>query len=278
MASILVANKSYKGLSNIAIRRKALLPENDVIFNLAKPMGAVLSPNIEVRNTSSRDARGNMSRLNTYSTSENATFQLTYGVSQMELFALQTGYMTTSGTFTMQLVRNVTVPQLGVIPPVLTGFVGKGVVADVGLTVPAGTRRVTMASYTNNLGVSVDLEQVAHTTTAYATADQFGVGTDGALTFSTNLIGQTVTVMYPYTVPAKTLGSELVGEVEINFTVTSSDESMTVVNIPSAIINPSGATMDASAENTTITFDLLVGNECRAYRMFDLGTLIGASC
>lgn len=278
MASILVANKSYKGISNIAIRRKALLPENDVIFNLAKPMGAVLSPNIEVRNTSSRDARGNMSRLNTYSTSENATLQLTYGVAQMELYAIQTGYMTTSGTFTMQLVRNLTVPQLGTIPAVLTGFVGKGIVSDIGLTVPAGTRRVTMASYTNALGVSVDLEQVAFSPTAYATADQFGVGADGAYTFSTNLIGQTVTVMHPYTIPAKTLGGELIGEVEINFTITSSDESMTVVNIPSAIINPAGATMDASAESTAITFDLLVGNECRAYRLLDLGSLIGASC
>lgn len=278
MASILVANKSYKGISNIAIRRKALLPDNDVIFNLPKPMGAVLSPNIEIKNTSSRDARGNMATLNTYSTAENATLQLTFGVAQMELFALQMGYVTKAGTFTMQLVKNVTVPQTGVIPAALTGYVGKGVTSDVGLTVPTGTRKVTMASYTNTTGVSVPLTQVAYSATAYTTDDQFGVGADGAYTFSTNLIGQTVTLMHPYTVSSKTISGELVGEVEINYTVTSSDESMTVVNIPSAIINPNGASMDASAENTAINFTLLVGNACRSYNLYDLGSLIGASC
>lgn len=265
--SSVVLNRSMRGISNIAITRK----KDDLTFNLPKPSNASLAANIEIRNTSSRDSLGNMSKLNTYQTSEMPTLQLAYGVNQPELYAFQTGYLMQSGTFTMTVARNVLVPQLGVIPAATTGFFPFGTVADVGLTVPAGTPDPTTASKTNATGQSTKLTQAAFSATAYTAEDQFGVGENGALTFSTNLIGESVTVRHPYTLASRTLGSELVGEVAIEYTITTSANTLVVVNIPSAIINPSGSVFDAAGEGITLNFDLLTpAGACRAYTIYEL--------
>lgn len=274
--SSVTLNRSLRGLSNISITRK----KDDLTFNLAKPSNITLAANVEIKNTSSRDSLGNMSKLNTYQTAEMPTLQVSYGVNQPELYAFQGGYLMKSGTFTMTVARNLLVPITGVIPAVVTGFFPFGSAADVGLTVPEGTPDPTTASYSNTVGQSVALTQVAYSPTAYTTENQFGIGENGAVTFSTNLIGESVTLKHPYTLASRTLGSELVGEVSIDYTITTSANTLVVVNIPSAIINPSGSVFDAAGEGTTLNFDLLTpAGACRAYSIFELPiSLLSASC
>lgn len=265
--SQVVINRSNRGVSNIAITRK----KDDLTFNLPKPSNIVLSANIEVKNTNSRDSLGNMSKLNTYQTSEMPTLQLAYGVNQLELYAFQKGYLMTSGTFTMTVARNLLVPQTGLIPAAAVGFFPNGSLADLGVTPVTGTPDPTTASKTNAVGQSVPLTQVAYSPTAYTAEDNFGIGADGAVTFSTNLIGETITLRHPYTTPARTLSSELIGEVSIDYMITTSANTLTVVNIPSAIINPSGSTFDASGEGLTLNFDILTpAGKCSGYDLYDL--------
>lgn len=266
MPSITVANKTAVGISNISIVRKS----DEVQYNLPKPSGLTLNNNIEVKTTQTRDGRGYMAKLNTYQTSEMPTLTITYGLSQPELFAFQTNYQMTPGSFTIELARNLTVPITGLIPAAVTGEMGFGTVADVGLVVPTGGKKITFGSKTSNTTFATTaLTQAAYSATPYTTDDQFGVGDNAAYTFSTNLIGEYVTVRHPFTTTAKNIAGTLVGEVSIAFTVGMSDGSYYVVNIPSAIINPSGATLDSASEQTAITFDL-VSTSCRAYTMYSL--------
>ena len=276
VTSSVVLNRSMRGISNIAITRK----KDDLTFNLPKPSNAILAANIEVKNTNSRDSLGNMSKLNTYQTSEMPTLQLAYGVNQLELYAFQKGYLMKSGTFTMTVARNLLVPQTGNIPAATAGFFPVGASADLGLTVPTGTPDPTTASKTNAQGQSIPLTQVAYSPTAYTTEDQFGIGADGAVTFSTNLIGESITLRHPYTIASRTLSSELVGEVEIDYTITTSANTLVVVNIPSAIINPSGSTFDAAGEGLTLNFDVLTpAGKCSGYDLFELPlTMISVLC
>ena len=265
--SQIVINRSNKGISNIAITRK----KDDLTFNLPKPSNALLAANIEVKNTSSRDSLGNMSKLNTYQTSEMPTLQLAYGVNQLELYAFPIGYLMKSGTFTMTVARNLLVPATGVIPAATAGFFPVGALGDIGITNPVGVPDPTTASKTSTVGASVPLTQVAYSATPYTTEDQFGIGADGAVSFSTNLIGETITLRHPYTSAARTLSSELIGEVSIEYMVTTSANTLTVVNIPSAIINPSGSTFDASGEGLTLNFDVITpAGKCSGYEMWDL--------
>ena len=274
--SQVVINRSNRGVSNIAITRK----KDDLTFNLPKPSNIVLAANIEVKNTSSRDGLGNMSKLNTYQTSEMPTLQLSYGVNQLELYAFQKGYLMKSGTFTMTVARNVLVPLTGSIPAAAIGFFPNASLADIGLNVPTGIPDPTTASKTNIVGQSIALTQVAYSPTAYTTEDQFGIGADGAVTFSTNLIGETITLRHPYTSAARTLSSELIGEVAIEYMITTSANTLTVVNIPSAIINPSGSSFDASGEGLTLNFDVLTpAGKCPGYDLYDLPlSLIAQVC
>lgn len=271
--SQVLLSRSLRGISNIAISRK----KDDLIFNLPKPSNAVLAANVEVKSTSTRDSLGNMAKLNTYQTSEMPTLQLAYGVNQPGLYAFQAGYLMQTGTFTMTVARNVLVPLTALIPAATTGFFPYGTALDVGLTPPVGTPDPTTAAYSNDVGDSVALTQTAYSSTAYVADDQFGLGENGALTFSTNLIGQSVTVKHPYSVQSRSLGSELIGEVSIDYTITTSANSLVVVNVPSAIINPSGSTFDASGEGVTLNFELLTpAGSCRAYTIYELSTALVA--
>lgn len=269
-------NRSNRGISNIAITRK----KDDLTFNLPKPSNATLAANIEVKNTSSRDSLGNMSKLNTYQTSEMPTLQLSYGVNQLELYAFQKGYLMKSGTFTMTVARNILVPSTGNIPAATAGFFPVGSLADLGVTPVTGTPDPTTASKTNAQGQSIALTQVAYSPTAYTTEDQFGIGADGAVTFSTNLVDETITLRHPYTTAARTVSSELIGEVSIDYMITTSANTLTVVNIPSAIINPSGSTFDAAGEGLTLNFDVLTpAGKCTGYSLYDLPlNLISVLC
>lgn len=258
MATITVANRSFKGISNIAV----LLKNTNTILNFSKPQTADLNPNIEVKSTMSRTSNGNMTKINTYVTGEQATLTLSYGQVQPEFYALATGRKMVSGNYDIPLARNITVPIGGAIPAALTGYAPKGTVADTGLNADPPT---SFASYTDETGASTALTQVSYTGFTGTTDNQFAIGADGALKFSDNLVGEFVTVRHLWHTAGKRLSSNLVGEVAICYTVTSSDETVTVVDIPNAIINPSGATLSASGDSMNIVFDLITASGCSSY-------------
>ena len=269
--TLTIANRSFKGISNIAI----LLKNTETLLNFSKPQSADLNPNIEVKSIMSRTSNGNMTKINTYITGEQATLTLSYSQVQPEFYALATGRKMVAGTYDIPLARNITVPVGGAIPAALVGYAPKGTVADTGL---AATPATSFASVTDaTTGAAKELTQVAYTGFTPATPDQFAIGADGALKFSTNLIGEYVTVRHLWNVAAKKLTGDLVGEVAISYTVTSSDESVTVVVIPNAIINPAGATLSSSGDSMNITFDLVTASGCSSYELYET-RLLSEAC
>jgi len=136
------------------------------------------------------------------------------------------------------------------------GEEGNGIAAD-----EAGSK----ASYLADLGISTPLSRVA-----VATFDpavdllSYSVGADGALSFSDDLIGATVSISIPYTVATtQYIGEGAFLEFEIFLTYIMRDLKIFQVRIPSATISLGDGDIDLGAAEAPINFRITYdGSTC----------------
>lgn len=247
-------NAVYRGISNLKLRDVT----NGILYNWTTPVSATLETNIEVRDITSRDKTGKMSRVNQVETGSMPVLSLEYSSWKAPKFIASTGWQEEVGTFQMSYVNDFKVPVGGVVPAVTSGSYGYSIAEDA----------TAYASY-DDTGSSFPLTQVTYATFNAATDDTFCVGDNGEFKFATNLEGAYVSVEVGVTVSGTGFASTLTGEFEINYTVVDYNNKISYVKIYNAVIDPSGKTYNPESETIPITFKLLTGSQCLAYKIVD---------
>ena len=253
--SIIVANRTLKGISALACRRKS----DNVILNFEVPMSFVVQDGREVRQQMTRNAVGEMALINLVPTQQVPMLTVTYPSVFIEKYVTSTDYQPEEASFNIKYTKYLQVPSGGVVAAVASGFYGFSVVEDAS----------GYASKELN-GVSVGLTQAAYVGFNNAIDDQFAVGDNGELLFSLNLVDDYVTLAVDMTINGVGYSDLLQGEFEISATMVNSLNEITHFYAPNAIIDPSGRTLDSSAEQLELMFYLLTsGSQCRAYELVE---------
>jgi hypothetical protein len=256
--SLLIQNRSFKGISNLSIRRIA----DNLVFNFPKPSGMVLNNPQEQRNIMSRSELGEQVLVGKYTTSRMPTMSVSFASVQPELFAFQGGYLMEKDTLQMAIPKIVRVPDSGIIPAATgTNVLGKGITANA--TAYAST------SETGNITPLTQNTFEGHATWR-TTLNNFAIGADGAIAFSNNLVGKIVTVVIPATITGSTISEILVGEVVIDCALVNSLNKITLLHVPSALIDPSNNALDANAEGLEMMFTMLTPpGRCTAFDLLE---------
>lgn len=272
MASNIIAvqYRTYKGISNLNILRKA----DNILYAWPKPNTFVLNDGQEQVNQMTRNDLGEMSSINNYTNQRIPMVQIGYAQLQPELFAFQTGFTMTSGTFDCGVPRQVIVPSDGLIAGATVatsayfGMAQDGIVGDLS----------DVFASINDDGVSVALTPVFWTGSQPAGPNEVAFGPNGALYFSADLVDCVVSVRNPWNVSAKTISNTLVGEVSVQVTLVNSNNKVSFINIPSAIIDTAGTPFEPGTDAFTVNLRLIQQpGQCLAYDLKETDFLVSCS-
>ena len=258
--TIVVQYRSYKGVSNLTILRKS----DNVLYSWPKPSTFVLQDGQNQVIQTTRSDVGELGRINTYTTERMPELSITYAVLQPELFAFQTGNTMIDSTLDVGYPRSLVVPTtvapaIATIPPATAGQAGFGIAVDA----------VTEGSV-NLDGLSTTITQVAFGGFTDGGVREFAVGANGELVFSADLQGCVVSLLLPWNVNGRIISDILVGEVQINAALVNSNNKISFLTIPSAVVNTPGTPFEPGVENFEIrVFPLIPPGACRAYQIVE---------
>lgn len=265
--TITVQYRTYKGISNLNILRKS----DGVLYSWPKPTTFVLNDGQEQINQMTRNDLGEMSSIGNFVTSRVPLLQIGYQQLQVELFSFQTGFQNTSGTYDVGVPRQVIVPSDGQIAGATAANEAYFGMAQDGLI---GDLSDCFASI-NDDGISANLTPVFWTGSQPAGPNEVAFGPDGALYFSADLVDCVVSLRNPYNVDAVSISSLLVGEVSVNVAMVSSNNKLTFLEIPSAIIDTSGTPFEPGTDNFGVNLRLIQQpGRCLAYQLYETDKLV----
>ena len=265
--TISVQYRTYKGISNLTITRKS----DGVVYAWPKPTTFVLNDGQEQVNQMSRNDLGEMSSINNFTSSRVPLLQIGYQQLQLENFAFQTGFQLTSGTFDVGVPRQVIVPTDGLIAgATLAGNAYFGMAQD-GLI---GDLSDVAASF-NDDGISTALTPVLWTGAQPAGPNEIAFGPNGALYFSSDLVGCVISIRNPWNVSAKTISNLLVGEVSVQATMVNSVNKLTFLNISTAIIDTAGTPFEPGTDAFQVNLrPIQEPGACLAYNLLETDQLV----
>ncbi len=267
---ISVQYRTYKGISNLNILRKS----DGVLYSWPKPVTFVLQDGQEQTNQMTRNDLGEMSSINNFTTSRIPLLQIGYQQLQLELFAFQTGFQVTSGTFDVGVPRQVIVPSDGLIAGATSAGNAYFGMAQDGI---AGDQSDLFAAI-NDDGIESQLTVVLWTGTQPAGPNEVAFGPNGALYFSADLVGCVVSVRNPWNVDATTISNLLVGEVSIQAAMVDSNNKLTFLNVPTAIIDTAGTPFEPGTDVFNVNLRLIQEpGACLAYNLFETQQLVSCS-
>lgn len=258
--TIVVQYRSFKGVSNLTILRK----NDNILYSWPKPSTFVLQDGQNQVIQTTRSDVGELGRINTYTTERMPELSITYSVLQPELFAFQTGNTMIDATLDVGYPRSLVVPTtvapaIATIPPATAGQAGFGIATDA----------ETIGSI-NTDGISTALTQVPFAGFTGAGTQEFAVGANGELVFSDDLQGCVISLLIPWNVNARIISDVLVGEVQINAALVNSNNRISFLTIPSAVVNTPGTPFEPGVENFEIrVFPLIPPGACRAYQIYE---------
>lgn len=189
--------------------------------------------------------------------------EITFGKSNMDIIALMMNRQVEA-----KVADNIILPfrrkaLLASVPGVPSGSLGFDITAD-----PAGL------SGTAKLGndIPVALVQQPFATFVPATPLSFAIGAAGATKWSTDLIAARADteIQIPYTVDTKRIGEQSIGLVSIRALIATSDESVSMLIIDYAGIDPEGTKFDPSAENSTLKASIFPLGGCDGWRIIEM--------
>lgn len=267
---ISIQYRTYKGISNLNILRKS----DGILYSWPKPVTFVLQDGQEQVNQMTRNDLGEMSSINNFVTSRIPLLQIGYQQIQLEAFSFQTGFQATSGTFDVGIPRQVVVPSDGLIAAAtVSGNAYFGMAAD-GLI---GDLSDVFASI-NEDGLSVALTPVNWTGSQPTGTKEVAFGPDGALYFSADLVGSVVSTRNPWNVDATTISSLLVGEVSIQAAMVDSNNKLSFLNVPTAIVDTAGTPFEPGADVLNINLRLIQEpGACLAYQLYETQQLVSCT-
>lgn len=240
--TILVNTRTFVGISNLLLQRQS----DGVIFSWPQPETFVLNTNIEENIQTGRDTTGRKVRINTYVSGEMPDLSITYNYLNPEHVGFQVGKQMAAGTFDTFIPRSLVVRKAD-YDAAASGFLYNGVLAATAESV--GALAGAAGSYTDANGISVPLTRQAYGTFNAATDNSFGVGDDGALKFSTNLVTEQtlVTLLIPAAVAGAKLSEALIGPMRMYATMVDTTNKVSLFEAPNVSANLSGRSVDFNA-------------------------------
>ncbi len=253
--AVAINNRTYYGISALAITRT----RDGVIYSFPTPDSFVVTPNVQQKIQNGRNAQGQSTRLRSYKAGEFPELVISYAVMRPELISFQVGNELVAGSFLTKIPKLLLVTQT-TYPAAATGFVGKGTVVDA----------VTSASIVQG-NLSVPLSQVPYVSGTPLTGPlTFSVGVDGALIFSSDVVGQVVSLVIPCTMLANSWTDLILGDHSLNAAMVDTENQVTFFSAPLMTPNLEGAQINPSAEGTELRFFLNTPpGACRAFNIYE---------
>lgn len=213
-----------------------------------------------------RNQLGEMALINLVPTQTIPTITLTYPSLFAEKYVTGVGYQAENRVFSVKYTKFTQVPTSLNIPAVAAGKYGFSLVED---SPGFGSKELN--------GISVPITQQTYATFNPATPDTWAVGDNGDLLFSTNLADEFVTLQIDMDVSGTGFSDTITGEYEVSATLVNTLLQISHLYIPSAIIDPTGKSLDPSAESFEIMMYLLTSGSCRAYDLVDTQETVDCS-
>jgi hypothetical protein len=257
--NITVLQRKFKGISNLVIRDTT----NDKTYNWIRPAGFNLQDGVQVVKQSTKNVAGETVVTNIYTSGRDTMLTVSYQAAYAELYYMMLGYQSETATKTLPIGQLIKVPTTGVISAVASGLFGYQIAVDA-------VSKAAKTDPTGSYSVELTQDDYADHATWKTTDDKFGVGANGELVFSNNLQGDYVTVSVPASVTGVTQGNTPIGELEITCTLVESNNTVHLLHIPSAIVNPEGKILDPEAETMDIMFQLADPTRCIPYTLMEV--------
>lgn len=229
------------------------------------PTNAVIDDNPDVEKITGGDAYGRETNIGNNVKGFKPVLTLTYSGATLDLYALQRGRKITRASFDgLILPKEMKIKKIS-YAGAPTGKVGYGVVKDA----------ESDASIVDENQDILPLIQRPFDAFDVSVENGFAIGANFARKFSTNLINKIAHVKVPLpNMSARTVSEESLGTQLINIIARSSDDSVTLVEVYSAQIDPSGSKLDPKADNVEIKFDLSGLGVCEPYKVYELANTV----
>lgn len=261
-SSLRIDQRTFKGISNVIVVQNST---NDVMA-LPTATGFVIDSGRSEREIMTSNQLGEMAFSNSFNSAVNPSLQLTYGVYNAEMYAIQENVRLETGLLTVKIPYKFWIPKTGVHNPVATGRFLYQITEDA----------VSYASIVKDKK-SYQLTQMPYTGFDDSVDDTFAVGDHGEFIFSTNLYNVTdppyVNIETEAEISGNYLGSEPIGDMRISATLVDSNNMITYVQVYRAIVNTGGITFDPKAEGITLNLRL-ASDGCRAFQYLDTQDLV----
>lgn len=256
-SALQIDNRTYKGISNVILTQNS----TNQVFALPTATGFVIDSGRNERTINNSNQLGENVFANSFNVESMPTLQLTYGVYNTEMYAIQENVKLETGMLEVKVPYKVKIPKTGMIEP---ATVGKFLYAITKDSISYGSIVVDNKSY--------EITRVAYDTFDDTVDDQFAVGDNGAFLFSQNLYDVNdppfVNLEVETIIEGNYLGSVPIGDMRVNATLVTSNNTITYVQVPRAIVNTSGISFDAKAEGTTLNMRLATEG-CRPFQLLE---------
>jgi len=241
--------------------------ETGVIRAGRLPSNAIIEDNADIEKLTGTDSLGRETNIGNNVRAFKPVLTLTYAGANIDLYAFQRGRKITRASFdTLVLPKEMKITKASYAGAAV-GKVGYGIVEDV----------PTKASIIEDDLDILALTQQPYDTFNAATNNTFAIGANFARKFSTNLVTAKSLVHVQVPLPslsARTISEDSLGPQTINMIVRSTNDTVTLVRVPSAQVDPSGSRFDPKAENIEIKFDLSGLAVCEPYTIYELASTV----
>lgn len=265
--SIEVHNRTYIGVSSLAIKRQATTGSDpELVYNLPVPSTFVLQTNVQEKQIMGRNKLGRQVRLRSVPISEMPILQINYDHIQPELITFKVGLMQKSFNLNVHypVILHVTKDtyQLSEILPT-NSFGATTPATDIqgveGSYLPYDTPTATnIKSKKMTIGTSNDAEATpSNAQDALLILNNNATQAVALIKFAASIIGQVVTLVFRLNNrQVLAFGNELIGDVSITAALVNTANKIDIFHAPSATI---------SLENSQIEFGSDRGMEMTFY-------------
>jgi len=219
------------------------------ILHIPTPKSMQLDLGVEEVIQEGMNPLAKMVTMGSYQSSEKPTLSISFGHRQPEALELLFGRKFQATGLVAPVIRELTIPATGEVPPVLIDIEGFGVVVD---------EPNAKAAVKGTFGVSQQLIRVPWTASGAVAVNSWMIGAAGALRFPVALAGETVTVITEEPIVAGLqLGDLPVGAYRLKAILVHSVDN-TIVTFEADNVSPtiSGNSFDPSAADVPIKFRL----------------------
>jgi hypothetical protein len=242
--------------------------ETGIIRALRLPTNAVIEDNPDVQKITGTDSLGRETNIGNNITAFKPVLTLSYSGVNLDLYAMSRGRKVVTQAFDSLSMPKEMYVRKSSYAAVPSGRVGFGVLEDV--EVKASTLGATLET--------IELIQQPFDTFDAAELNSFAIGANFERKFSTDLVERQsfVQLLLPFATAttARYVSEDSLPSQAVSILAKSTNDTVTLVDVPIADIDPSGSKFDPKAETIELKFDLSGLGVCEPYSVYELAQKI----